>query len=175
MAYFHHMLFKRHMAVSCVHARIPAHGRNERHFIHKSKIRPTPTFKSDQPTPMKIALWIAQSLLALVFLSSGAMKLFAFSKFAEGAPALAGHPTLVTFIGIVELAGAAGLILPGMTKIMPVLTTWAALGLATIMILATAFHLSLGEGSHAVVTLVLLILAVFVVVGRGFKNPGTGR
>ena len=39
---------------------------------------------------MKIALWIAQSLLALVYLSAGAIKLFAFGKFAEGAPALAG-------------------------------------------------------------------------------------
>ena len=63
------------------------------------------------------------------------------------------------------------LILPRLTGILPVLTTWAALGLATIMLLAAGFHLSRGEISHAVITIVLLALAAFVVYGRGFKGP----
>ncbi len=74
---------------------------------------------------MKIALWIVQILLALVFIASGTMKLFAFDQFAASAPALADQRGLVTFIGIAELAGALGLILPGLTRIAPVLTTWA--------------------------------------------------
>ena len=120
---------------------------------------------------MKIASWIVQVLLALVFLASGSMKLFAFDQFAASAPALADQRALVTFIGIAELAGAIGLILPALTKILPVLTTWAAVGLATIMVLATGFHLSRGEVSHAVVTVILLALAVFVIFARGFKAP----
>ena len=56
---------------------------------------------------MKIALWIVQILLALVFVASGSMKLFAFDQFVASAPALADQRGLVTFIGICELAGSA--------------------------------------------------------------------
>jgi uncharacterized membrane protein YphA (DoxX/SURF4 family) len=122
---------------------------------------------------MKIALWIVQILLALVFIASGSMKLFAFDQFAASAPALANQRGLVTFIGIAELAGALGLILPRLTGILPVLTTWAAAGLATIMVLATGFHLMRSEISHAVVTIILLSLATFVVYGRGFRSQVT--
>jgi uncharacterized membrane protein YphA (DoxX/SURF4 family) len=120
---------------------------------------------------MKIASWIVQVLLALVFIASGSMKLFAFDQFAASAPALADQRALVTFIGLAELAGAIGLILPALTKILPVLTTWAAVGLATIMVLATGFHLSRGEASHAGVTVILLAMAAFVIFARGFKAP----
>ncbi len=120
---------------------------------------------------MKIASWIVQVLLALVFVASGSMKLFAFDQFAASAPALADQKALVTFIGIAELAGAVGLILPALTRIFPVLTTSAAVGLATIMLLATGFHLSRGEVSHAVVTIILLALSAFVIYARGFKAP----
>src|SRR5579863_6172847 len=119
---------------------------------------------------MKIASWIVQVLLALVFIAAGSMKLFAFDQFAASAPALADQRGLVTFIGIAELAGAIGLILPALTKILPVLTTWAAVGLATIMVLATGFHLMRGEFSHAVVTVILLALAAFVIYARGFRS-----
>lgn len=120
---------------------------------------------------MKIASWIVQVLLALVFIASGSMKLFAFDQFAASAPALADQRALVAFIGIAELAGGIGLILPALTRIFPVLTTWAAVGLATIMFLATGFHLFRGEISHAVVTVILLVLAAFVIFARGFKAP----
>lgn len=123
---------------------------------------------------MKIASWIVQILLALVFIASGSMKLFAFDQFAASAPALADQRGLVTFIGIAELAGAIGLILPALTKIMPILTTWAAVGLATIMVLATGFHLSRGEMSHAIVTIILLALAAFVIYARGFRPQPAG-
>src|ERR1700733_12867767 len=119
---------------------------------------------------MKIALWIVQVLLALVFVAGGSMKLFAFDQFAASAPALADQHGLVTFIGIAELAGALGLILPRLTGILPILTTWAAVGLATIMVLATGFHLMRGEFSHVAVTVVLFSLAAFVIYGRGFRT-----
>ncbi|HEY0257915.1 MAG TPA: DoxX family protein [Candidatus Methylacidiphilales bacterium] len=119
---------------------------------------------------MKIALWISQILLALVFFLTGAIKLFAFDELAASAPYLADQPALATFIGIAELAGAIGLILPGLTGVFPFLTTWAAIGVATILVLATGLHLMRGEVVHAVVTVILLALASFVIYGRGFRN-----
>ncbi len=68
------------------------------------------------------------------------------------------------------MAGAIGLILPRLTGILPVLSTWAAVGLATIMVLATGFHLMHGEYSHVVITVIIFALAVFVVYGRGFQT-----
>jgi len=118
---------------------------------------------------MKIALWIVSALLAFVFIASGSMKLFNFDQYAQMAPALADSRGLVTFIGLCELAGAVGLILPRLTGILPVLSTWAAVGLATIMVLATGFHLMHGEYSHVTITLPLFALAAFVVYGHGFK------
>src|SRR5260370_18401311 len=117
---------------------------------------------------MKIALWIVQVLLALIFVASGSMKLFAFDQFTASAPALADQHGLVTFIGIAELAGAIGLILPRLTGIFPVLTTWAAVGLATIMVLATGLHLMHREFSPVVVTVILFDLAAVVVYARAF-------
>src|ERR1700677_4461641 len=118
---------------------------------------------------MKIASWIVQILLGLVF-AQGSMKLFAFDQFAASAPALADQRGLVTFIGVAELAGAIGLILPRLTGILPILTTWAALGLATIMFLATGFHLMHAEYSHVLITVPIFALAAFVVYGRGFRS-----
>jgi uncharacterized membrane protein YphA (DoxX/SURF4 family) len=120
---------------------------------------------------VKIALWIVQVLLALVFAAAGSMKLFAFDQLAASVPALADQHGLVTFIGIAELAGAIGLILPRLTGTFPVLTAWAAVGLATIMVLATGLHLMHREFSLVVVTVILLALAAFVVYGRGFRAP----
>jgi hypothetical protein len=122
---------------------------------------------------MKLALWIVQSLLAVFFLGAGCMKLFAFDKIAAQIPALADQHGLVIFIGTCEVAGALGLILPGLTKIMPFLMTWAAAGLATIMVLATGFHLMRGEYSHVFITLTIFALAAFVVYGRGFRTKST--
>jgi hypothetical protein len=119
---------------------------------------------------MKIALWIVQSLLAFAFGASGYMKVFAFDQFVASAPHLANQQGLYTFIGIAQLAGAVGLILPALTGVLPVLTTWAAVGLGTIMVLATGLHVMKGEWSHVPITFVLLALNAFVVWGRGFGS-----
>ncbi|WP_038161250.1 DoxX family protein [Verrucomicrobium sp. BvORR106] len=119
---------------------------------------------------MKIALWIVQILLALAFGASGFMKVFAFDQFVASAPDLANQQGLFAFIGIAELVGAVGLILPALTGVLPVLTTWAAVGLGTIMVLGTGLHIMKGEWSHVPVTVILLALNVFVVWGRGFGS-----
>ena len=78
---------------------------------------------------------------------------------------------LVRFIGISELLGAVGLILPALTKIKPLLTPLAALGLLTIMILAMGFHVSRGEAGTLPFNIVLGGLAAFVAWGRTSKAP----
>jgi uncharacterized membrane protein YphA (DoxX/SURF4 family) len=123
---------------------------------------------------MNIALWIVQGLLAAMFLIVGGLKAFAYERYkkmAEGkSPAQEKAKTpeltrgLVTFIGVSEIAGTVGLILPAATGIVPVLTPLAALGLGVIMLLAVGFHSRRKE--PVAVPAVLLALSVFVVVGR---------
>src|ERR1700681_4394490 len=93
---------------------------------------------------MNVALWIVQGLLAFAFIAAGAMKLFAFEKYKIQSEKNA--PTgitrgLASFIGIAEIAGALGIVLPMATNIAPWLSPWAAVGLATIMVLAIVFHM----------------------------------
>ena len=117
---------------------------------------------------MHVGLWIIQVVLAAVFAFMGAAKtLPSIEEVTRSMPLLADyHPLLIRFIGTSELLGAAGLILPGITGIRLVLTTWAAAGLATIMVLAIGAHLLRGEIQGAILPLVLFGLAVFVVYGR---------
>jgi hypothetical protein len=83
---------------------------------------------------------------------------------------------LVRFIGTAELLAAVGLILPSATRIRPVLTPLAAVGLVTIMVLAVPFHAMRGELAHALpVNLVLGGLAAFVAWGRFKKAPIASR
>jgi uncharacterized membrane protein YphA (DoxX/SURF4 family) len=114
------------------------------------------------------ALWLAQLLLAAAFLLVGYTH--AFSPIAVAiarAPWAASLPVpLVRFIGVVELAGALGVILPAATRIQPRLTPLAAAGLATIMVLAIPFHLMRGELKEIVINLALGGLAAFVACGR---------
>lgn len=122
---------------------------------------------------LSIALWIAQVLLAGMFLMTGAMKLSQpISALGAQMPWVLDVPaTLVRFIGAAELAGALGLLLPSLTRIQPRLTALAALGLVLVMVLASAFHLSRGEGAMVPMNLVLAALAAFVAWGRAKAAP----
>ena len=82
---------------------------------------------------------------------------------------------LVRFIGASELAGAIGLLLPAATRIKPVLTPLAALGLVTVMVLAAGFHVTRGEFSVLPVNAVLGGLAAFVAWGRTRGAPIRSR
>jgi len=125
---------------------------------------------------MKYALWIVQGLLALAFFLAGLMKLTQPMDVLEtsmGWPAALPAP-LVRFIGLAELLGAIGLILPALTRIRPGLVPLAAAGLTLIMLLATLFHVSRGEGAMTPVNLVLGAMAAFVAYGRGRLLPHGG-
>ena len=113
---------------------------------------------------MNYALWIVQVLLALLFLFAGGAKLVWPPEKLAGPVAL---PLLFTrFIGVAEVLGALGLILPGLLRIKPWLTPLAALGLALIMIGAIAVTLFGGMIGPALFSLVVGLLAAFVTYGR---------
>lgn len=121
---------------------------------------------------IQIGLWVVQVLLALAFGMAGAMKAMTpIDELATKMPWVTSAPGLVRFIGITELLGAIGLILPAATRIQPKLTAYAASGIAVIMVLGTAFHIYRGEGSAVPVTLILAGLAGFVIWGRLKKAP----
>jgi uncharacterized membrane protein YphA (DoxX/SURF4 family) len=116
---------------------------------------------------MNLALWIVQGILACLFIAAGGMKLFAYQKYRamleKGGPVGLTHG-FFTFLGIAELAGAAGVVLPMALNIAPWLTVWAAAGMAVIMLSASVFHIRRRE--PPIMTGALFVLAVVVVAGR---------
>ena len=121
---------------------------------------------------MNVSLWIAQVLLGLVFIASGSFKVFFYEKSRERLNIAQAAPrSVVMTIGMLEILGALGVILPAATGILPWLTPVAAIGLALTMIGAMAFNVKNGDASHAPVNLVLLLVAIFVVVGRFVIAP----
>jgi len=114
---------------------------------------------------MNNLFWLLQVLLALLFLFAGTVKfLMPAEKLAEGMPPYLSL-TFVYFIGICEILGGIGLIVPWLTKIKPGLTPLAAVGLFIIMIGATAVTVPLGIDKAAIPAVVGLLCA-FVAYGR---------
>ena len=118
---------------------------------------------------MNIALWIIQILLALVFLFAGGTKLYFSPEVlaAMGPPNQVHLPGLfVKFIGVCEVLGALGLVLPGLLRIRPQLTSLAAAGLLIIMIGAVVVTIAGPGVGPAVPAVVVGLLCAFVVYGR---------
>ncbi|MCL2515048.1 MAG: DoxX family protein [Microbacteriaceae bacterium] len=117
---------------------------------------------------MNVALWIVTGLLALAFLAAGLLKTV---QPKEKLAANMGWvddftPTGVKLIGIAEVLGAIGLVVPAATGIAPILTPIAAAALAVVMIGALIVHLRRGEGKQAPITIVLFVLTAAVAVLR---------
>jgi len=113
-------------------------------------------------------LWTIQGLLALVFLSAGGMKLAApMAALAQQSPL---PPLFLKFIGLCEVAGALGLILPGLVRVGRGLTPLAAAGLVIIMTGATVITAAGGHVGGAVVPCVVGMLAAFIAYKR--RRPG---
>jgi len=114
---------------------------------------------------MNIVLWILQVLLAAAFLAHGLLLLFPPPAIA--ALMNASLPRwFQLFLGIAEILAAVGLIVPGLTRILPWLVTWAAGGIIIVMVSATIYHVVRGEISSAAITLLLLAMAAFVAYMR---------
>jgi hypothetical protein len=122
---------------------------------------------------MTYALWIVQAVLALLFLFAGGMKLVLPLEKLAGPIALPG--AFLRFIGIAEVLGAVGLILPSLFRIRPGLTPLAAMGLVIIMIGATALTLATGDVGQTLIPLVVGLLLLFVAYGRWRWAPIHGR
>jgi uncharacterized membrane protein YphA (DoxX/SURF4 family) len=118
---------------------------------------------------MTIALWIVQVLLAALFLFAGGTKLVLPIDVltSMGSPNQVHLPALlIRFIGVCEVLGALGLVLPGLLRVKPGLTPLAASGLVIIMIGATVLTIA-GDGiGPALVPLVVGLLTAFVAYGR---------
>jgi uncharacterized membrane protein YphA (DoxX/SURF4 family) len=118
---------------------------------------------------METALWITQVLLAAIFFATGLTKLTQPRlKLAAGPMSWAADVTDDQFraLGLLEVAGALGLILPAATGIAPLLTPLAAVGLALTMVGAIVTHLREGEPERLAVPIILLALCLFVAVER---------
>ena len=127
---------------------------------------------------MTYVLWIIQALLALLFLFAGGTKLVLSPEVlaSMGSPNQIQLPGLfVRFIGVVEVLGALGLILPGLLRIKPGLTPLAAVGLVIIMIGATALTLAADGIAPAMVPLTVGLLAAFVAYGCWRLAPHPAR
>ncbi len=123
---------------------------------------------------MNIALWVVQAILAIKLITAA---------FSHGIPQ--SKPTmqqaidkmgtgarfwhiLVTILSIVV---AAGLILPGLLGLQPLITVWAALIAALMMLASIYFHVKFREKPNVFVSIVLLAFAVFIAYGRLVLAP----
>lgn len=118
---------------------------------------------------MNVALWIAQALLAALFLFAGGSKLVMSPEQMAGPVPL--PVSFLRFIGVCEVLGGLGLILPGLLRIGTGLTPLAAAGLVIIMIGATATSLMGGMVGAALISLVVGVAAAFVAYGRWRLAP----
>jgi hypothetical protein len=121
---------------------------------------------------MTYALWIVQALLALLFLFAGASKFIMSIEEMTRDIHLPG--TFLRFIGVAEIVGAIGLIVPSLFRIRPGLTPLAAAGLVIIMIGATVLSVMIGGVVMALMPFVVGLLAAFVAYGRWKLAPLAG-
>ena len=117
---------------------------------------------------MNTTIWIIQGLLALMFAMAGVMKSTQpIEKLAPKMPWVNDYSVgMVRFVGISELLGAIGLIVPMATGILPILTPIAAAALALVMVLAAAYHIRKAEYPGTVPSLVLFVLCAVVAYFR---------
>jgi uncharacterized membrane protein len=131
---------------------------------------------------MKIFAWILQVLLALAFFFHGCIYIVWPDSFVEMArqqnpnsAGLALSAALRMFIGIAEILGAVGLIVPGLARIKPILTSWAAGGLALTMLAAIIFHLMHNESMNVPGPAVLFVLSACIAYLRWKVVPFSVR
>ena len=122
---------------------------------------------------LNIALWAAQILIAIAFVAIGWMKFSTpITELSKAIPWAGQLPErFVRTIGLIDMAGGIGVLLPAATRILPRLTVLAALGCTVLQILAILFHFSRGEAAATPLNFVLLPLVAFILWGRSTKCP----
>ena len=130
------------------------------------------TLPQSAPKGWRISLWVAQLLLAAMYIPSGLMKLTKpLAELAQQMAWTADLPQLVRIAGAADLAAGLGLILPALTRIAPRLTVWAAIGATVLQVLAMGLHVSRGEFGVLPINAILIALQLFVIWGRTKKAP----
>ena len=132
------------------------------------------TTQSTRSRALNIALWILQVLLAVVYVAHGWMMVSPPAELVALMNEQLGEGFRL-FIGVAELLAAAGLILPGVTRILPWLTALAAAGLMIVMGSATVLHITRGESGSAVTAAVLFVLVTIVAYTRWKVQPIAAR
>lgn len=117
---------------------------------------------------VNIVLWIIQGILAAMFIPVGAMIVTQpKEKLAPKFPWVNDFPTgIVKLNGVSKILGGIGLIIPMLTGIATILTSLAAMGLCTIMILATAYNIRKHDMKAVVANVIIFLLAAFIAYGR---------
>ncbi|MES2134104.1 MAG: DoxX family protein [Bacteroidota bacterium] len=128
---------------------------------------------TQQPSKaIHVTLWVAQAVLALSLIMGTFLKFMPIEKVSSMMPWTGQVPEMIVrLLGIVDLLGAVGLILPALLRIKPQLTPWAALCTVALMLCATIFHISRGEASVIGFNLFCIVLAAFIAWGRFKKAP----
>lgn len=122
---------------------------------------------------LNIALWVAQVLIALAFVLIGYSKLTTpIEELSKMMVWTGQYPKVfVRSIGIIDMAGGLGVLLPSVSRILPRLTVIAAICCIALQFLAISFHISRGEAAATPPNFVFLALVIFIAWGRGRKVP----
>jgi uncharacterized membrane protein YphA (DoxX/SURF4 family) len=121
---------------------------------------------------MNILLWVLQVLAALLYGSSGVMKVFMFDKVSQDVPSFGAMPRQAwTLLGILELVCTVGLIVPGVLHWKPSLTVLAAAVLAVESLVFIGVHVKYREVTPIVMSAVLGVVMAFVAYGRMVLQP----
>jgi len=121
---------------------------------------------------MNILLWVLQGLAALLYGSSGVMKVFMFDKVSQDVPSFGALPRKAWMaLGIVELACTVGLIVPAAFHWQPWLTILAATVLAVESLVFVWVHVKYREVAPTILSVVLGLLVAFIAYGRLVLHP----
>ena len=134
------------------------------HFFSEAVSIPDPAVRRPCMNTKNVALWILQALLCALFLFAGIMKfVMPAEEMAKNSPV---PLALIYFVGVCEILGAVGLVVPWLTRIRPGLTSLAAAGLVVIMIGAVVITALTMPPAMAILPFVTGVLAAVVAFGR---------
>jgi uncharacterized membrane protein len=117
-------------------------------------------------TGIELTVWIVSGVLAAIYLMAGMMKAFKPQKAIEMGPVMVAHKGRVRLIGVAEVLGAIGIIVPSALGIMPVVSGVAAFGLAAIQGVAIPEHIKYKDTKSLPLNVGLLLAALFVALAR---------
>ena len=121
---------------------------------------------------MNLVLWVAQVILGLAFFGAGFDQAFVYDDAGRRMAWVAALPKkMAVALGVLEMIGAIGLIVPAWTGIMPWLTPTAALALAVLMAVAIMYHVRRNEIPQIAFSATFGIVSAVVAVGRFFIAP----